>query len=291
MRMPAAGSRPIGTSQNGRFVRTPSPSTCGQLTSAACTIGVAGTGGGAGRAPAWSAPAAPGFGERASDGAAARRPQRPTRERRAGRTGPRVASSVDDAGQAGCLGRPASCRCRAGGCSSRNSMRVRALSRKTPSIALVTANRVLLLARRASTCRGACASHTTATPSGSMLRRTVSAIWLVMRSWICSRRANTSTSRGILLSPMTCAARDVGDVALAEERQQVVLAEAVEVDVLHDDHLAVVHREERIVEDCRSMLACVSAGEESAAPSRLAAASARAPRDPGLHPAPPGAAG
>ena len=35
--------------------------------------------------------------------------------------------------------------------------------------------------------------------------------------------------------------RDVGDVALAEERQQVVLAEAVEVDVLDDHHLAVIN--------------------------------------------------
>ena len=42
--------------------------------------------------------------------------------------------------------------------------------------------------------------------------------------------------------------RNVGDVALAEERQQVMLAQTIEVDVLHDDHLVVVHREERVVE-------------------------------------------
>ena len=35
--------------------------------------------------------------------------------------------------------------------------------------------------------------------------------------------------------------RDVGDVALAEERQQVMLAQAVEVDVLDDHHLAVIN--------------------------------------------------
>ena len=35
--------------------------------------------------------------------------------------------------------------------------------------------------------------------------------------------------------------RDVGDVAFAEERQQVVLAQAVEVDVLDDHHLAVIN--------------------------------------------------
>src|SRR4029434_7855648 len=42
---------------------------------------------------------------------------------------------------------------------------------------------------------------------------------------------------------------NVGDMTLAEERQQMMLAEAVEIDVLHDDHLAVVDREEGVVED------------------------------------------
>ena len=42
---------------------------------------------------------------------------------------------------------------------------------------------------------------------------------------------------------------NVGDVALAEERQQVVLAQAVEIDVLHDHHLAVFDGEQRVVED------------------------------------------
>ena len=81
-------------------------------------------------------------------------------------------------------------------------MRVRALSRNAPSIALVTANEFCFSTPRIDMQR-CVASQTTATPSGSIFSRIVSAIWLVIRSWICSRRANTSTSRGILLRPMT----------------------------------------------------------------------------------------
>ena len=44
-------------------------------------------------------------------------------------------------------------------------------------------------------------------------------------------------------------ARDVRDVRLAEERQDVVLAEREEIDVAHDDHLGVRLREERAVDD------------------------------------------
>ena len=43
-------------------------------------------------------------------------------------------------------------------------------------------------------------------------------------------------------------ARDVGDRRGPEERQQVVLAERVERDVLDDDHLAVVDIEDRVVD-------------------------------------------
>ena len=42
---------------------------------------------------------------------------------------------------------------------------------------------------------------------------------------------------------------DVGDVALAEERQQVMLTETVEVDVPHDHHLVIIDAEQRVVED------------------------------------------
>src|SRR3989442_10089713 len=38
-------------------------------------------------------------------------------------------------------------------------------------------------------------------------------------------------------------------VALAEKRQQMMLAQTVKVDVLHDDHFAVIDREEGVIED------------------------------------------
>ena len=47
---------------------------------------------------------------------------------------------------------------------------------------------------------------------------------------------------------MTLPFGNVGDVALAEERQQVVLAQAVEVDVLDDHHLVIIDGEQRVVE-------------------------------------------
>ena len=42
--------------------------------------------------------------------------------------------------------------------------------------------------------------------------------------------------------------RNVRDVALAEKRQQMVLAEAVEVDVLDDHHLVIIDGEQGVVE-------------------------------------------
>jgi len=50
-------------------------------------------------------------------------------------------------------------------------------------------------------------------------------------------------------------------MALAEERQQVVLAEAVEVDVLDDDHLAILDREQRVVQHLVDV-SVIPAGEE-----------------------------
>ena len=44
---------------------------------------------------------------------------------------------------------------------------------------------------------------TTATPCGSKVFWMKSAIWVVICSWICKRRANISTMRGILLKPTT----------------------------------------------------------------------------------------
>ncbi len=54
---------------------------------------------------------------------------------------------------------------------------------------------------------------------------------------------------------------DVGDVGLAEEWEQVVLAHGVELDVLDDDHLVVLDVEERAVEDFVDVHA-VALGEE-----------------------------
>ena len=52
-----------------------------------------------------------------------------------------------------------------------------------------------------------------------------------------------------LRQPDDAAARDVGDGRGAEERQQVVLAQRVERDVLDDDHLAVADVEDRVVDE------------------------------------------
>ena len=52
-----------------------------------------------------------------------------------------------------------------------------------------------------------------------------------------------------LREPDDAAVRDVRDVDAPEERQQVVLAQAVEVDVLHEDHLVVADLEQRVVQD------------------------------------------
>ena len=46
------------------------------------------------------------------------------------------------------------------------------------------------------------ASTTTPTPFGSSSRCSQPAIWVVRRSWICRSRANSSTTRASLLSPM-----------------------------------------------------------------------------------------
>src|SRR5579859_7320814 len=48
------------------------------------------------------------------------------------------------------------------------------------------------------------ASHTTATPSGLSSSLMMSAIWLVIRSWTCGRRANASTTRAIFEMPTIC---------------------------------------------------------------------------------------
>ena len=58
-----------------------------------------------------------------------------------------------------------------------------------------------------------------------------------------------------LREPDDAPVRDVGHRRRPEERQQVVLAERVERDVLDDDHLAVVDLEDRAVEEAHRILA------------------------------------
>src|SRR5229473_4150486 len=53
---------------------------------------------------------------------------------------------------------------------------------------------------------------------------------------------------GDLAEPQNTLVREIGDVGLAEKRQQVVFAEAEEFDVLHNDHLVVGHAERRAVQ-------------------------------------------
>ena len=65
--------------------------------------------------------------------------------------------------------------------SSRNSIRVRAFSRNAPSMELVTQNEFCFSTPRIDMHRWV-ASMTTATPSGLIFSRIVSAIWLVSRS-------------------------------------------------------------------------------------------------------------
>jgi hypothetical protein len=79
--------------------------------------------------------------------------------------------------------------------------------------------------------------------------------------------------------------REVGDVAAAEERQQVVLAQAVEVDVADDHHLVVVDGEQRVVEH-RIDVGLIAAREEAHAPSRRASACRAALRATGPRRAP-----
>jgi len=50
-------------------------------------------------------------------------------------------------------------------------------------------------------------------------------------------------------------------VALPKKRQQMMLAQAVEIDVLDDHHLAVVDREQRAVQDLVDV-GVVAAGEK-----------------------------
>jgi hypothetical protein len=80
---------------------------------------------------------------------------------------------------------------------------------------------------------------TTPTPCGSMAFWMASAICVVRRSWIWRRRENSFDEARYFAQADDFAVGNVGDVHLAEEGQQVVLAEAEHFDVLDDDHLVV----------------------------------------------------
>src|SRR5271167_979377 len=86
--------------------------------------------------------------------------------------------------------------------SARNSSRVCLFSRNTPSMALDTAVEFCFSTPRITMhrCR---ASTITPTPCGLSISSMDSAIWLVSRSCICSRRAYMFTRRATLLSPTT----------------------------------------------------------------------------------------
>ena len=131
--------------------------------------------------------------------------------------------------------------------NSMNSMRVSTFDRKLPSMDEVMAMEFCFSTPRIIMQR-CCASMTTPTPCGSRADRIVLAIWDVRRSWTCSRRLKTSTSRTILLSPMIFPLGDIGDMTTAKKGKKMVFAHAEHVDILHDDHLIVILAKEGIVQ-------------------------------------------
>src|ERR1700722_346584 len=73
-------------------------------------------------------------------------------------------------------------------------------------------------------------------------------------------RKNVHNARQ-LTEPDHAVTRDISDVDLAEKRQHMVLAHAEELDVLHDDHLVVLHGKQRAVDDFVDVRG-ITAGEE-----------------------------
>ena len=53
-------------------------------------------------------------------------------------------------------------------------------------------------------------------------------------------RESLAAVRGAEREPDDPALREIGDVALPEEGEQVMLAEGIDLDVAHDDHLVAV---------------------------------------------------
>ena len=145
--------------------------------------------------------------------------------------------------------------------SARNSSRVACDSRNVAEHRRRDHHRVLLLDAAHHHAQVARLDH----HADAAWRRSVSItaceICSVRRSCSCSRRAYMSTSRASLETPNTLPVGNVADVAAAEERQHVVLAEAVHLDVLHDDHAVGLLREDRAV-DQRVEVGAVAGREE-----------------------------
>ena len=131
--------------------------------------------------------------------------------------------------------------------NARNSPRVRASSRKTPSIALVTATEFCFSTPRIIMHR-CVASITTATPCGcDLLVHRLGDLGGQPLLHLQAAREHVDQA-GDLAQADHLPLRQVGDVALAEKRQQVMLAQAVEVDVLDDHHLVIIDSEQCVVE-------------------------------------------
>ena len=126
-------------------------------------------------------------------------------------------------------------------------MRVRCWSRNAPSMALVMVYEFCFSTPRIAMHR-CVPSQTTATPSG-LIFSVIVARDLVGHALLQLQPAREDVDQARDLAEADhLAVRDVGDVALAEERQQVMLAHAVEVDVADDHHLAIIDAEQRAIE-------------------------------------------
>ena len=253
---------PLITSQKASFVVTPVPSGVGHVISGATLTGVGGTGLGAGARRVCAHRAAsvnPSTTNSAVHSSVDRRVPAgdqtlPTQQRHSSPMHARLPDGVSR--RPGTALRSLM--------SSRNSMRVRALLRNAPSMALVTAKEFCF----------SHAAHRHAEVGGFHHHRHAE-----RRDLLADRVGNLVRQALLNLQPAAehvdeprdlaepdhLAARNVGDVALAEERQQMVLAQAVEVDVLDDHHLAIIDREQRVVQDFVDV-GLVSAGQE---PERL----------------------
>ena len=130
---------------------------------------------------------------------------------------------------------------------AKNSARVLSLRRNRPSTAAVVITVPGLRTPRIAAHRWV-ASITTPTPCGlEPLHEEVGDLLGQPLLDLEPARVHLDDPRD-LRQPDHAPVRDVGDVGVAEERQQVVLAQRVERDVPHDDHLRVVDLEHRAVD-------------------------------------------